>query len=116
MKVYERVVRNLSNRSTTEFREEQARELLAAKMRDVIRDPVRISETEAWQDYERQYTTATLSYVRVKESWAARWAVDGSQADVDAWMKEHQADYDKALEERAEGRRAEGRGTSGTSS
>ena len=39
MKVYERQVRNLSNRSTSEFRGEQARELLAAKMRDVIRAP-----------------------------------------------------------------------------
>jgi peptidyl-prolyl cis-trans isomerase D len=100
MKVYERAVRNISNRSTTEFREEQARELLAAKMRDVIREPVRISEAEAWQEYDRRYTTATLSYVQVKESWAARWAVDVNQADVDAWVKDHQADYDKAVEER----------------
>ncbi len=100
MKVYDRVVRNLSNRSTTEFREEQARELLAAKMRDIIREPVRVSETEAWQDYQRQYTTATLSYVPVKESWAARWAVDVNQADVDAWVKDHASDYAKTLEER----------------
>ena len=54
MKVYERAVRNLSNRSTTEFREEQARELLAAKMRDAVREPVRISEDEAWDEYERR--------------------------------------------------------------
>src|SRR5258708_1781890 len=75
MKIYERTVRNLSNRSTTEFRQEQARELLAAKMREVVRDPVRISEAEAWQEYERRYSTATVTYVPVKESWAARWAV-----------------------------------------
>src|SRR5271166_1054276 len=79
IKIYERKVRSLSNRSTTEFREEQARELLAAKMRDVVRDPVRISETEAWDEYERRYSTATLSYVAVKESWAARWAVEVTQ-------------------------------------
>ena len=54
MKVYERQVRNLSNRSTTEFREEQARELLAAKVRDVVREPIRISESEAWDEYERR--------------------------------------------------------------
>ncbi len=35
-----------TNRSTTEFREEQGRELLASKMRDVIRDPIRVSEAE----------------------------------------------------------------------
>src|SRR5258708_29199019 len=36
IKVYERQVRNLSNRSTTELREEQARELGASKARDMI--------------------------------------------------------------------------------
>lgn len=100
MKVYDRQVRQLSNRSTTEFREEQARELLAAKVRDVVRDPIRISDDEAWAEYDRVHSTATLSYVPVKESWAARWAVDVAQTDVDSWMKDHQSDFDKEFEER----------------
>jgi peptidyl-prolyl cis-trans isomerase D len=101
MKVYERQVRNLSNRSTSEFRGEQARELLAAKMRDVIRAPIRVSETEAWEEYRRRYETATVGWIPVKESWAARWAgASASQADVDAWVKEHQQDFDKELAER----------------
>jgi peptidyl-prolyl cis-trans isomerase D len=100
MKVYERVVRNLSNRSTAEFREEQSRELLAAKVRDVVREPIRVSESEAWQEYDRQHTTAIVTWIPVKESWAARWAVDVKQADVDAWVKEHQAEFDKTLEQR----------------
>ena len=100
MKIYERQVRNLSNRSTTEFREEQQRELLAAKMREIVRDPIRISGVEAWQEYERQRSTATVTWIPVKESWAARWAVDTRASDVDAWVKEHQADFDKTFEER----------------
>jgi peptidyl-prolyl cis-trans isomerase D len=100
MKVYERQVRQLSNRSTTEFREEQGRELLASKVRDVIRDPIRIGDAEAWDEYERRHTTATLTYVPVKEAWAARWAVDPSPGDVDAWLKDHQADFDRELGER----------------
>lgn len=100
MKIYERQVRNLSNRSTAEFREEQARELLAAKVRDVIRDPVRVSEDEAWNEYDRRYSTSTLTYIPVKESWVARWAVDHDQASIDAWMKDHQSDYDKELADR----------------
>lgn len=100
MKVYERQVRNLSNRSTTEFREEQARELLAAKVRDVIRDPVRVSEDEAWDEYDRRHSTATVTYIPVKESWVARWAVDHDQAATDAWVKDHQSDYDKELGDR----------------
>ncbi|MGA7120313.1 MAG: peptidylprolyl isomerase [Polyangiaceae bacterium] len=100
MKVYERRVRELSNRSTTEFREEQARELLAAKMRDVVREPVRVSGAEAREEYERRYSTATVTWVPVKESWAARWAVDVKPADVDAWVKQHQAEFDKTFNER----------------
>ncbi len=100
MKVYERQVRNLSNRSTTEFREEQGRELLAAKVRDVIRDPVRVSEDEAWDEYDRRFSTATVTYVPVKEPWVARWAVDQDQAAIDAWVKDHQSDYDKELADR----------------
>jgi len=100
MKVYERVVRNLSNRSTTEFREQQARELLAAKMRDVIREPIRVSGNEAWHAYNQSRSQATVEYVTVKESWAARWAVDAKPAELAAWVKENQAAFDGTLESR----------------
>lgn len=100
MKIYERQVRNLSNRSTTDFRSEQTRELLAAKMRDVIRAPIRLSAAEAWDEYQRRYDTATVAWLPVKETWAARWATGGNRADVDAWTKDHQADFDKELADR----------------
>jgi peptidyl-prolyl cis-trans isomerase D len=103
IKTYERTVRNLSNRSTTEFREEQARELVAAKMRDVVRGPVRVSEAEAWLEYSRRFGTATVTWIPVKESWAGRWVVgqDGtSQLEgVDAWVKEHEKDVEAVLAE-----------------
>jgi peptidyl-prolyl cis-trans isomerase D len=101
MKVYERQVRNLSNRSTAEFREQQTRELLAAKVRDVVRGPIRISEPEVWDEYERQKSNAILTYVPVKESWTARWAVDANPADIAGWAKDHKDEVDKAAEERA---------------
>ena len=100
MKLYERKVRNLSNRSTTEFREEQGRELLAAKVRDSIRDPIRIAESEAWDEYDRQKSTAMLTYIPVHESWAMRWAADVKQGDIDLYLKDHQEVLDKALEAR----------------
>lgn len=100
MKVYERQVRNLSNRSSVEFREEQSRELLAAKMRDVVRGPVRVSESEAWQEYDRRYSTGIVTWIPVKESWAARWAVDVKPGAVDAWIKDHQPVFAKTFEER----------------
>jgi peptidyl-prolyl cis-trans isomerase D len=101
MKVYERQVRNMSNRSTSEFRGEQARELLAAKMRDVIRAPVRVSDNEAWEEYRRRYDSATVAWIPVKESWAARWtAANPSQSAVDAWVKDHGQEVDKELVDR----------------
>ncbi len=100
MKTYDREVRMLSNRSTTEFRVEQSREILAAKMRDIVRDPIRVSDVEAWQEYQRRYGTATVAWLPVKESWAARWLMEASAAQLDAWAKEHLSDIDKAVEER----------------
>jgi peptidyl-prolyl cis-trans isomerase D len=100
MKTYERQVRNLSNRSTTEFREEQGRELLAAKMRDIVRDPVRVSDSEAWQEYDRRHSTATVTSIVVKEAFAARWALETKAADVAAWAKEHAPELDAALKQR----------------
>jgi peptidyl-prolyl cis-trans isomerase D len=100
MKTYERKVRNLSNRSTTEFREEQGRELLAAKVRDAIRAPIRVSDSEAWDEYDRQKSTAMLTYIPVLETWALRWAVDVSQGEIDAYLKDHQAAFDQAFESR----------------
>ncbi len=100
MKVYDRKVRALSNRSTSEFREEQGRELLAAKVRDAVRDPIRISDNEAWDEYERQKSTAMVTYIPVGEGWARRWAADVTQGDIDAYLKDHQAAVDKAVETR----------------
>jgi peptidyl-prolyl cis-trans isomerase D len=98
--VYERKVRELSNRSTTEFREDQRRELLAARVRDSVRDPVRLAENEVWNEYERDKSTATLTYIAVTEAWAQRWAVDVTEADINLWLESHQAALDKAVDVR----------------
>ncbi|HEX3771456.1 MAG TPA: peptidylprolyl isomerase [Polyangiaceae bacterium] len=102
MKIYERQVRMLSNRSTAEFRGGQMRELLAAKVRDVVRAPVRVSDAEAWDEYERRYDTAIVSWLPVKESWTARWisGAGATQADVDAWVKDHQKEVDDQIADR----------------
>ncbi|HLK37693.1 MAG TPA: peptidylprolyl isomerase [Polyangiaceae bacterium] len=100
LKAYTRQVRSLSNLSTAEFRDEQALEILAEKMRDVVRDPIRVSEGEAWHEYERRYSTAIVTSIAVKEAWAARWAVDAKPADVAGWASDHKADIDEALAQR----------------
>ncbi len=87
-KVYERSIRMLTGKSATEFKEEQERELVAAKMRDMIRSPIRVSDAEALEMYVAEKSSAKVSYVEIKGSWLARWASTAPQADVDAWLKD----------------------------
>ncbi|MFO0670552.1 MAG: peptidylprolyl isomerase [Polyangiaceae bacterium] len=87
MKTYEKIVRRLAG-SPVEFREAQQRELLAAKMRDLIRAPVRVSEVEALEAYVNEKSSASLAYVSVDQKFAARYGVAVSDADVDKWAAE----------------------------
>ena len=75
MKTYERMVKQITGRSPTEFREWQSRELLAAKMRDLIKAPVRVAEDEAFDRYKTERTTSTVNYVVVRRSWLEKYAI-----------------------------------------
>ncbi|WP_394822075.1 peptidylprolyl isomerase [Pendulispora albinea] len=96
MAVYKRTIRNLMGRSEIEFREEQGREILAAKMRDLIRAPVRVSEVEALEAYIDEKSSATVESVAVKTSYAGKYAVAATDADVAKWAadKENQKQID----------------------
>jgi len=85
MNVYKRTVRNLMGRSEVEFREEQGREILAAKMRDLIRAPVRVSEVEALETYIDEKSSAAVESIAVKTSYAAKYGVMATDADVAKW-------------------------------
>jgi parvulin-like peptidyl-prolyl isomerase len=102
MKVYERSIRNIVGRSPQEFREEQARELLAGKMRSLIGAAVRVSDTEAQSLYIDEKSSATVNSVAVKQSWVKRWGVLVTPADVDAWAKDatNAAEIEKLAKDR----------------
>ncbi len=97
MKSYERQVRVITGRSATEFKEWQARELLAAKMRDLVRAPIRVSESEALEMYVGEKSSATISYVPVRFEWAESYMIDASPANVKEWMKD-KSNADQAKE------------------
>ncbi len=96
--VYEREVRVLANRGPKEFKEMQQRELLAARMRDVIREPVRVSETEARAMFEQERSTATIRSVVLSRDWFAKYALDLSSASVDKWGADNKALIDATWE------------------
>ncbi|RYZ03254.1 MAG: hypothetical protein EOO73_28645 [Myxococcales bacterium] len=93
-KVYEREVRLRTNRGPKEFKEMQERELLAARMRDIIRSRVRIPEPEAFSLFERDRSKVVVRSVVLKRDWFSKFAVDPSAAAVDKWSLANQAQID----------------------
>lgn len=91
LKVYERTVKQLVNRSPSEFRDWQARELLAAKMRDLVKAPVRVAEEEAFDRYVDERSTATVGYIIVRKGWIEKYAISSEGKEVDDWAKANTA-------------------------
>jgi peptidyl-prolyl cis-trans isomerase D len=96
--VYEREVRILANRGPKEFKEMQQRELVAARMRALIREPVRVSDVEAFAKYEQERSTATIRSVALQRDWFAKYTADLSDAALDKWATENKAQIDAAWE------------------
>jgi peptidyl-prolyl cis-trans isomerase D len=91
LKVYERVLKQLVNRSPQEFREWQAREILAEKMRELIKAPVRVADDEALDRYVEERSSSTVSYVVVRKGWIEKYGISSESKEIDAWAKENAA-------------------------
>lgn len=87
-KTYERTVRTYTGRSPTEFREWQKLELLAGKVRDIVRAPIRVSDAEAFGRYVAEKSNATLEYVEISQDFVKRYASEPTVAEMDAWEKD----------------------------
>ncbi|HEY3255377.1 MAG TPA: peptidylprolyl isomerase [Polyangiaceae bacterium] len=96
--LYEREVRVLANRGPKEFKEMQQRELIAARMRDLIREPVRVSETEAFALFEQARSTVTIRSAVLTRDWFAKYTLDASPAAVDKWAAENKTLVDASWE------------------
>jgi len=93
-KLYERQVRMMTNRGPKEFKEMQERELLAARMRDIVRSRVRIPDPEAYALFERERVKAVVRSVNLKRDWFAKFAVDYDDTAVDKWSLANQTQID----------------------
>lgn len=87
-KTYERMVRQYTGRSPVEFRDWQKAELIAAKIRELVRAPVRVSDAEAYGRYVAEKSTAGLEYVEVERDFVQRWLVEPTLAELEAWEKD----------------------------
>jgi peptidyl-prolyl cis-trans isomerase D len=99
-KVYDRVVRQFTNRSPTEFKAMQREEVIAARMRDLVRARVRVGDEEAFTTYQREKSSATIRFATFRRNWFAHHVLDLSPAAVDAWAKSHQEEVDRVFETR----------------
>ncbi|MET0591343.1 MAG: SurA N-terminal domain-containing protein, partial [Polyangiaceae bacterium] len=74
-KVYDRVVRQFTNRSPTEFKAMQREEVLAARMRDLVKGRVRVGDDEAFTTYQREKSSATIRFATFRRNWFAKNAL-----------------------------------------
>jgi peptidyl-prolyl cis-trans isomerase D len=93
-KKYEHQVRLWTNRGPKEFKEMQEREVLAARMRDLVRSRVRIPEPEAYALFERERAKVVLRTVTLKRDWFAKFAVDLDAAAAEKWALANSAQVD----------------------
>lgn len=99
---YQRVVRNVTGRSPAQFKELQERELTAERVREVIRQNVKISTEEAFLTYSRARSEAIARVTRLDTGWFQRFLVRVASAEVDAYLAAHGTELD-ALAKEAEG-------------
>lgn len=92
--LYRRVVRNYTGRGPKQFKEMQHFEVIAARMRQLIRSRARVSEQEAFMLWERERSQATIRSVQAHADWMARYVLDLSDAAVDEWAMNHKEDVD----------------------
>ena len=91
-KLYEREIRVLANRGPREFKLMQERELLAARLRELVRARVRLSPTET----EFVANRAVIRSVQLTRDWFAKYAIDTEPASVDRWTFENRDQIESA--------------------
>ncbi len=95
-RVYQRVIRNTAGRSPKEFKEMQKDELIAARMRELVRSRVRVSAQEAKMAFERDRSKAVVRVVSIPRGWFERYVTTTTDEVVDAWADSHTAEIDGA--------------------
>jgi peptidyl-prolyl cis-trans isomerase D len=100
LKQYEKETRTVSQMSPTDFREFQRKELIASRMRDLVKSRVRVSEAEAFDQFSYERSTATVDYVKLERGFYADVVLDRSDKAIDAWADKHKDEIDKVWEAR----------------
>ncbi|MBK8253431.1 MAG: peptidylprolyl isomerase [Polyangiaceae bacterium] len=99
-KTYEKTIRNVTKMSPTDFRDFQREEMVAARMRDLIKSRVHVAEAEGFDDYARRKSTVTLNYIKLDRNFYADLYVDKDAKVIDEWIAKNTEEINKAWESR----------------
>jgi peptidyl-prolyl cis-trans isomerase D len=95
--IYQRVVRNHARMSSKDFKANQTEELIAARMRDLIKSGARISEAEAFAQYEFTRSKATVRVAQLHTPWFARFLTSVTDDAVRQYAAANAGDVDAAF-------------------
>ncbi len=93
---YERVVRRTTGRSPNHFKEMQVREATAERVRELITEPVRVSEEEAFLSLERTQSKAVARVLTIHRAWFERYVRFPSEADIKSFVSSHEKEIGEA--------------------
>lgn len=97
-KIYEREIRTYTQLSAQEFRDFERQEMIAARMRDLIRERVHVGDAEAFDFYSRDKSTATIGYVKFDARFYSDVATPMDQKSIDDWSLANKELIDKTWE------------------
>jgi peptidyl-prolyl cis-trans isomerase D len=83
------------------FIEIQKREMLADKMREALRVAAKVAPDEVKQEFESRGLQVNLEYGRFPERRYEEEVAEATPAEVDAYVKAHEAELKKQYDERA---------------
>jgi parvulin-like peptidyl-prolyl isomerase len=90
-------VRNNARMSTKDFKTFQTLELTAARMREAAKSGVRISEAEAYAQYENANSQATVRVAQLSSDWFARYLTATTDEAVQVYAAGHAPEVDTAF-------------------
>jgi peptidyl-prolyl cis-trans isomerase D len=95
--LYQRMVRNYARMSTKDFKVNQTDELIAERMRELIKSTVRISEDEARAQFDAARSRATVRVAQVHSDWFSRFTLGLTDQNVRAYAQNQSAQVDAAV-------------------
>ena len=90
--VYKRQVQNLLRMSPKEFKRQQADEITAWRVRQLVTAPVRVSEEEAFFAFEQQQSKITARVAEARNDWFERFATRVDEAAARAHLEANEAE------------------------